>query len=106
MTTHLTEPIAARTPSSAGDLAAFDVALVAAAAARHDQLRGLPDADNDLIVAAQRDALRQILADIAAARQRLDDGVFGTCSRCRQLIPAERLEFRPWATTCVACGTF
>ena len=83
----------------------FDVALVEAAAARQDQLRGLPDAAGDLVVAAQRDALRQVLTDIAAARQRLAAGTFGTCSRCRQRIPAERLEFRPWATTCVACGT-
>ncbi len=105
MTTHPTEPIAPRPLTVAVDLSAFDVALVEATAARQEQLRGLPDADDDPVVAAQRDALRQTLTDIAAARQRLAAGAFGTCSRCRRPIPAERLEFRPWVTACVACST-
>ena len=106
MTTHPTEPIASRTLTVAADLSAFDVALVEATAARQAQLRGLPDAGDDPVVAAQRDALRQTLTDIAAARQRrLAAGTFGTCSRCRRPIPAERLEFRPWVTACVACST-
>jgi DnaK suppressor protein len=105
MTTHPTEPLASRPPTVAVDLSAFDVALVEATSARQEQLRGLPDADDDPVVAAQRDALRQTLTDIAAARQRLAAGTFGTCSRCRRPIPAERLEFRPWVTACVACST-
>ncbi len=84
--------------------AGFDQALAEAAVVRHDQLRGLPDADDDPVVAAQREALRQTLADITDARQRLAVGTFGTCTRCRQPIAAARLELRPWATTCVGCG--
>jgi DnaK suppressor protein len=105
MTTHRTEPIASRPPTVDGDVSTFDVALVEAATARQDQLRDLPDADDDPVVAAQRDALRQTLTDIAAARQRLAAGTFGTCSRCRGPIPAERLEFRPWVTACVTCSS-
>jgi DnaK suppressor protein len=42
------------------------------------------------------------LREIAAAVQRLDDGTYGVCEVCGDAIPAERLEARPTARTCVA----
>jgi RNA polymerase-binding transcription factor DksA len=84
--------------------AELDPVLVEAAAVRHEQLQDLPDAEGDPVVAAQRSALQQTLAEIAAARRRIVDGTFGACTGCGRSIPVERLELRPWAGTCVACG--
>lgn len=78
-------------------------ALRCAATVRHGQLRDLPDADDDPVVAAQRTALLQTLTDIAAAQERVAAGTYGLCTRCGRSIPPGRLEFRPWAATCVAC---
>lgn len=81
----------------------FESLLIEAATTRDHQLRSLPDAQDDPVVAAQRGALKQTLAEITAAHGRLADGTFGTCTGCGQAIPAARLELRPWAGTCVSC---
>ena len=44
------------------------------------------------------------LAEIDAALGRLEAGSYGTCARCGRAIPAERLEARPTAGTCVGCA--
>ncbi|WP_347565766.1 TraR/DksA C4-type zinc finger protein [Nocardioides sp. IC4_145] len=44
------------------------------------------------------------LTEIEAALARLDTGAYGTCESCGRAIPAERLEVRPDARRCVACG--
>jgi DnaK suppressor protein len=41
--------------------------------------------------------------EVLAALARLDAGTFGTCERCGNPIPEERLEAIPTATLCVAC---
>lgn len=46
----------------------------------------------------------QILAEIAAAEQRLAAGTYGQCERCGQRIPDARLELRPYVRTCVTCA--
>ncbi|WP_134766763.1 TraR/DksA C4-type zinc finger protein [Nocardioides sp. 1609] len=84
---------------------AFRLLLDEAAAARRQQLASLSVAPGDEVAAAQRAALAQTLADIAAAHRRLDDHDFGTCLRCRRQIAPERLEFRPWSATCVGCAS-
>jgi DnaK suppressor protein len=60
------------------------------------------------VFAQQRDlALRDradaqlVLVDEALAR--LDGGTFGTCVRCGNPIPLERLEALPWAARCIDC---
>jgi DnaK suppressor protein len=52
---------------------------------------------------ALRDRAQQHLELVDAALRRLDDGTFGTCLRCGQPIPTERLEALPWAAHCIAC---
>lgn len=47
-----------------------------------------------------RDHLRQL--DLAL--DRMAAGTYGTCERCGQPIPAERLRIRPATTTCVTCA--
>jgi RNA polymerase-binding protein DksA len=42
-----------------------------------------------------------VLNEIDAALARIDEGTFGTCSRCGEPIGSERLEALPWATLCI-----
>jgi DnaK suppressor protein len=44
---------------------------------------------------------QQTLTQIDHAIAKLDDGTFGTCERCGNVIAAERLQARPWATLCI-----
>ena len=44
-----------------------------------------------------------MLAEIDAALQRIEDGVYGKCTNCGKQIAPERLEARPWATLCIDC---
>lgn len=47
------------------------------------------------------DNAEQVLADIDAALQRIDDGTYGACTQCGRQITVERLEARPWAALCI-----
>jgi RNA polymerase-binding transcription factor DksA len=47
---------------------------------------------------------RDHLADLDRALERLERGDYGRCEGCGEPIPAERLEARPAATTCVRCA--
>jgi RNA polymerase-binding transcription factor DksA len=46
----------------------------------------------------------QHLGEVEAALLRVDDGTYGVCAVCGRPIPAERLEVRPTALTCVGCA--
>jgi RNA polymerase-binding transcription factor DksA len=46
----------------------------------------------------------ETLDDIEHALSRLAAGTYGTCEPCGQVIPPERLEAIPQASTCVACA--
>ncbi|MGW5698185.1 TraR/DksA family transcriptional regulator, partial [Streptomyces asiaticus] len=48
---------------------------------------------------------RDHLTALDEALERLDHGDYGRCEVCGEPIPAERLEARPTATTCVRCAT-
>ena len=55
-------------------------------------------------VAQRRSAdLLVTLGEIDAALARIEAGTYGRCTGCQAEIPAERLELRPFARTCVAC---
>src|SRR5206468_4490848 len=54
---------------------------------------------------ALRERATQHLEAVNGALGRLDDGTYGTCVRCGQAIPAERLEALPWAAHCIECQT-
>jgi len=45
------------------------------------------------------------IAEIEAARARVDAGTYGRCEVCGEPIADERLEARPVARTCVACAS-
>ncbi|MGY1593664.1 TraR/DksA family transcriptional regulator [Geodermatophilus sp. SYSU D00708] len=55
-------------------------------------------------VAVNRAAsLARTIEEIDAALRRIAAGTYGRCVDCGNTIPAERLEFRPFAATCVSC---
>ena len=49
-------------------------------------------------------SLRRTIEDIDAALGRIAAGTYGRCTGCGTEIPEERLELRPFATSCVACS--
>ncbi|MGT2526510.1 TraR/DksA family transcriptional regulator [Streptomyces nojiriensis] len=55
-------------------------------------------------VAALMAQAREHLEELDRALERLERGRYGRCERCGGLIPSERLEIRPAATTCVRCA--
>ncbi|MEW2510852.1 TraR/DksA C4-type zinc finger protein [Streptomyces sp. NPDC046870] len=56
-------------------------------------------------VAALLSQAREHLDDLDRALERLERGDYGRCERCGEPIPAERLEVRPAAKTCVRCAS-
>ena len=57
----------------------------------------------DAVAVSRAGRLLRTVEEIDAALQRITDGTYGACVRCGARIPAERLEFRPFAAGCVAC---
>lgn len=45
----------------------------------------------------------QMLREIESALRRLNEGRYGICQRCGELIAPARLDALPWATQCVRC---
>lgn len=68
-----------------------------------------PDGATIAFERSQVDAILQQakrhLAEIDAARRRLDEGTYGTCENCGRPIAPGRLEARPTARTCIECAS-
>jgi RNA polymerase-binding protein DksA len=47
---------------------------------------------------------QQLLEEMDAALQRIEDGTYGICTNCGKPIPPERLEALPWAQLCIDCA--
>ena len=76
-----------------GEEAVFDNHLADTATETYDQ---------ELDYTLEENA-EHVLGDIDAALKRIEDGTYGTCTKCGELIPQERLVARPWATLCIDC---
>jgi RNA polymerase-binding protein DksA len=63
-----------------------------------DQASGTLDREIDYTL---KEDAEQVLAQIEAALQRIEDGTYGMCERGDKPIGEERLEARPWATLCI-----
>jgi DnaK suppressor protein len=50
-----------------------------------------------------RDRDKFLLRKIQKAIERIDDGTFGVCERCEEVIPIKRLEARLVTTLCIRC---
>ncbi len=48
---------------------------------------------------------QRLLSKIQEALQRIEDGEFGECESCGELIGLKRLEARPVTTLCIDCKT-
>src|SRR5712692_6053414 len=46
---------------------------------------------------------RRLLRDVVAALQKIDNGSFGDCERCGEVIADKRLEALPFARYCIGC---
>jgi RNA polymerase-binding transcription factor DksA len=57
----------------------------------------------DPVAVSRAAALLRRIDEIDAALDRIAAGTYGSCVRCGTAIPAERLEFRPYAAGCVSC---
>jgi DnaK suppressor protein len=67
----------------------------------------LADDASELFLRERNIALRgnaeELIAQIDAALQRMDQGSYGICARCGKPIAEERLEALPHATFCITC---
>jgi DnaK suppressor protein len=66
---------------------------------------GTTEAVDRLAKVGAAEKLAVMRTDVVRALEKLDDGTYGLCDRCGVLIPAERLEARPWAVRCVRCAS-
>jgi len=57
----------------------------------------------DPVAVSRGASLLLTIGEIDAALDRIAAGSYGVCVHCGVDIPAERLEFRPFAAGCVAC---
>jgi RNA polymerase-binding protein DksA len=82
--------------------------LVAATVSSNDDDEHDPEGSTLAFERSQIDALvqqaRRHLEEVDAAAARVADGTYGVCQTCGQPIPADRLEARPVARTCIACA--
>jgi DnaK suppressor protein len=58
------------------------------------------DSTRDLRI---RDRERKLLEKVNEALKRLDDGTFGECEECGEMISVGRLRARPVTTLCIQC---
>ncbi|HHV07136.1 MAG TPA: conjugal transfer protein TraR [Firmicutes bacterium] len=49
------------------------------------------------------DNAQRLLAQVDHALERLEEGFYGTCERCKEEIESARLDVAPWATLCRFC---
>jgi RNA polymerase-binding transcription factor DksA len=59
---------------------------------------GTPD-----FLAGLSDTERAELAEIHAALERIERGIFGRCEHCSEVIEAARIDATPWVRTCSRC---
>ena len=57
----------------------------------------------DPVAMSRTATLLRTIAEIDAALDRITAGTYGLCVHCEAAIPEERLEFRPFASSCVSC---
>ena len=66
---------------------------------------GTHNDDVEEVPAGSADTLKenseQVLAEIDAALQHIEEGTYGTCAACGKEIAPERLEAHPWASLCI-----
>jgi DnaK suppressor protein len=71
-----------------------------------------PEPMDDLVLATERDLAAhnleretELLAEVEAALERIEEGHYGLCLDCGEEINPKRLATVPWASYCVRCQT-
>ncbi len=67
----------------------------------HNADRESEDIDNEMFLIHNEEA---ILADVQGALERIEDGVYGTCTECGGKIADARLEALPYTPYCIDCA--
>ncbi len=67
------------------------------------QEHAVETADDEVLEKVGNVSLNEI-REIKFALSRIEDGSYGTCTRCHNLIAKERLEIMPYASKCVKCS--
>ncbi len=65
---------------------------------------GTTQAIQQLADAGAAALLQSTLDQVVRAQAKLADGTWGACDGCGGAIDPDRLDLRPWSTTCVACA--
>lgn len=65
---------------------------------------GTAEAVERLATTATARSIAASIADIDRVLAKIDDGSYGSCDRCGNPIPIERLEARPTSSLCVSCA--
>lgn len=60
--------------------------------------------ENDAVLAGISEATAAELAQIGRALAQLDQGSYGRCSRCGEVIDARRLQALPYSDRCISCA--
>lgn len=90
-------------------LQTFRAQLVEQRGFRIDQLRMLcrtptrPSRSAREITATLKAGARSALRDVEAALRRMDEGSYGLCISCGEVLPLERLEVLPQVARCMLC---
>lgn len=70
---------------------------------REQALTAVAQDGTDSVAWTRSSSLERTVQEIEAALSRIEAGTYGACVGCGFAIPAERLELRPFASTCVSC---
>jgi DnaK suppressor protein len=70
-----------------------------------DFARDSADTESSESIAFQIRRLSDTLSQVSAALVRIENGKFGICVRCGDLIDIERLSAIPFTRRCIACST-
>lgn len=77
------------------------------AALLHDKGGDIADVASQRQIASMNstdmERLKKNLRDIDVAIQRIDDGEYGICLDCEEVIPEDRLTIRPTSVRCMPC---
>lgn len=60
--------------------------------------------ENDEVLELLEERTREQVEDMTRALHRIEEGTYGTCTRCGGEIGAERLALLPTTTLCAACA--
>lgn len=70
----------------------------------NDMEEQLTEIDDDEVNQGIDDIVNQEIMQVRAALSRIEDGTYGSCSKCGKAIAPARLEAQPMATRCIDCA--